>query len=634
MKTRIVYLMLAVSLLFFAHPAMAEPLWQMDKQMNVNSLSIATDGERIAVGTQDAAAFVLKPDGTQVYRFEAKNVITGVSMLDTGELLVSSDDQYVYLLDVEGKPVWSKSMKKMVKSISSTPDGEVIAVTLFRSNAVHLLNKQGEVVKEIPVGIDITGAQVSPNGKFLAAAGADQFLYVYNGQGELVVKTSISGSINSVSISDEGVAVVGSSEDKVIILDAGGKKLTELLAGDIITSVHITGDADYVAYADYSGQYYVGSLKGQELWSAQETGAGRQIRFSPDGKHLYAASDKGAVYQYEVGHLLKSGQQAALRQKTIQYGSIAAVALLILVLILWTVKRKPEIFKRLWKDKYAYMMLVPSFSLLLVFLYYPSISGLFHSLYDWNPGSRSTFVGLDNFKRMLDDPYVSKGAVNLLILVVTGLFKTLIPPLIVAELIYHLRNNKAKYLFRTSFVISMVIPSVGFLLVWQNLYDPNIGLINQILTVIGLDSFAHPWLGDADTALWAIIFMGFPFVGIMQLLVMYSGLIAISDEVIEAARMDGAKSFRIIRSIHLPLLGGQFKLLIVLALIGIVQDFGSILIVTGGGPMDSTYVPALQMYYAATKFGDLGYASALGVSMFLVILLITVINMKFIKTAD
>ncbi|WJH32722.1 ABC transporter permease subunit [Paenibacillus sp. CC-CFT747] len=406
---------------------------------------------------------------------------------------------------------------------------------------------------------------------------------MYNREGELVVKTSISGSINSVSISDEGVAVVGSSEDKVVILDAGGNKLAELPAGDVITSVHITGGADYVAYADYSGKYYVGSLKGRELWSAKEAGAGRQIRFSPDGKHLYAASDKGAVYQYEVGHLLEKGKQAAFRQKAIQYGSIAAAVLLAVVLIFWTVKRTPHLYKRLWKDKYAYIMLLPSFSLLLVFLYYPSLSGLFHSLYDWNPGSRSTFVGLDNFRRMLDDPYVSKGTVNLLILVVTGLFKTLIPPLIVAELIYHLRNSKAQYLFRTSFVISMVIPSVGFLLVWQNLYDPNIGLINQILNIMGLGSFAHPWLGDADTALWAIIFMGFPFIGIMQLLVMYSGLIAISDEVIEAAKLDGAKSFRIIRSIHLPLLAGQFKLLIVLALIGIVQDFGSILIVTGGG---------------------------------------------------
>ena len=172
------------------------------------------------------------------------------------------------------------------------------------------------------------------------------------------------------------------------------------------------------------------------------------------------------------------------------------------------------------------------------------------------------------------------------------------------------------------------------LLVWQNLYDPNVGLINNVLELIGLGSWAHGWLGDPNTALWALIFIGFPFVGILQLLVLYAGLLSIPNELVESAKMDGASLLRIIRSIHIPLLSGQFKFLIILTLIGIIQDFNGIMIVTGGGPMDSTYVPALQMYYAATKFNDLGYASALGVSMFLVILAITIVNMKLIKTDD
>ncbi|MES7181298.1 sugar ABC transporter permease, partial [Cutibacterium acnes] len=119
-----------------------------------------------------------------------------------------------------------------------------------------------------------------------------------------------------------------------------------------------------------------------------------------------------------------------------------------------------------------------------------------------------------------------------------------------------------------------------------------------------------------------------------SLLIFYAGLIAIPQELIESAKIDGASTGSIIRKIHLPLLAGQIKLLIILAFIGTIQDFGGILIVTGGGPLDSTYVPALQMYFAATIFNDLGYASALGVSMFIVILAITIINMKFIKTSE
>lgn len=197
-----------------------------------------------------------------------------------------------------------------------------------------------------------------------------------------------------------------------------------------------------------------------------------------------------------------------------------------------------------------------------------------------------------------------------------------------------MRSKKLQYGFRTAFTASMVIPGVAGLLIWQNFYDPNMGLFNHFLQLIGLGSWTHGWLGDPQTALWSLIFIGFPFVGILQLLVLYAGLLSIPLELMESARMDGAGLPRIIRSIHLPLLAGQFKFLIIMGLIGIIQDFNGILIVTGGGPMDSTYVPALQMYYAATKFNDLGYASALGVSMFAVILVITIINLKFIKQSD
>ncbi|GIP39475.1 hypothetical protein J31TS4_27550 [Paenibacillus sp. J31TS4] len=634
MRKVIFILMLMAAFLLAVQPVLAEPLWKMGKELTINSLSVSEDGTNVAAGTQDATAVLLDKDGAVTYEYAAKNVVTGVSLLASGQMLVASDDQTVSLIGSDGKPVWSKNMKKLVKLLSATADGQVIAVSLFRSNAVLLLDMQGEIVKEIPVGIDITSMQVSAGGEWIAAGGADQYLYLYNREGQLVSKASVTGGINEVAVSGDGITVVGTTENTAVAFDSSGKKLSEIAAKDVITSVHITKDAGYIAYADYSGNYYIGNLSGRELWTAKEAGAGRQIRFSPDGKSLYAASDKGAVFRYDVGHLLQSGEKAAARKRAVQIGAVVAGFAILIGFLIWVKTYKPHIPKRLWKDKYAYFMLLPSFTLIFLFLYYPSFSGLYHSLYKWNPGGRSEFVGLANFQRMLGDPYVAKGSFNLLILIVTGLFKTLVPPLLVAELIYHLRNKRAQYLFRTSFVISMVIPSVGFLLVWQDLYDPNMGLINKTLEAIGLGSLSHPWLGDSKTALWAIIFMGFPFVGIMQLLVMYSGLIAIPEEVIEAVRMDGARPMRIIRSIHLPLLSGQFKLLIVLALIGIVQDFGSILIVTGGGPMDSTYVPALQMYYAATKFSDLGYASALGVSMFLVILLITVLNMKFIKSAE
>lgn len=608
------------------------PIWTMEQGLTIKAMSISEDGEQVAVGTQNATAILLQQDGTQQFEFAAKNVVTGVALLNDGQMLVSSDDRHLYKLDAKGEEIWSRDFRKMIKNLSATPDGKRVIITLHNESVIRLLDEQGELLQEIPVGIAVKTAALSPNGQWLAAGAANQYAYMFGPSGEQLFQIPLDGDIQHVAVGDNGTLVVGSSNNKAVIYSSEGDSLGELVTKDKVTSVHITNDGAFVAAADYSGNYYVADEGGSLLWSTKEVGAGQQIRFSADGTRLFAGSDQGAVFQYEVGAVLAQGKQAAMTQKMLQIGAVVVSIVLIALLFLWLWRKKPHILQRLWRSKLAYAMLLPSFTLLIIFLYIPAFSGLIHSLYDWNPGARSEFIGLDNFRRMLNDPYVTKGVGNLLILIVTGLIKALIPPLIVAELIYHLRSKRSQYVFRTFFVISMVIPSVGMLLVWQDMYDPNIGLVNQVLRMIGLGSLSHAWLGDPNTALWAIIMMGFPFVGILQLLVLYSGLIAIPDEVIEAARIDGAKSFRIIRTIHLPLLAGQFKLLIVLELIGIIQDFGSILIVTGGGPADSTYVPALQMYFAATKFNDLGYASALGVSMFAIIMIITVINMKFIKT--
>ena len=90
---------------------------------------------------------------------------------------------------------------------------------------------------------------------------------------------------------------------------------------------------------------------------------------------------------------------------------------------------------------------------------------------------------------------------------------------------------------------------------------------------------------------------------------------------------------RRIWSMHLPLLMGQIKLLVILTFIGGLQDFNSILILTGGGPLDSTYVPGLEMYYNITRFSNKGFAAAIGVTLFAAILVVTLVQLRFVRTA-
>ena len=211
--------------------------------------------------------------------------------------------------------------------------------------------------------------------------------------------------------------------------------------------------------------------------------------------------------------------------------------------------------------------------------------------------------------------------------------KNLTVPLLVAELIFHLRSPRLQYWLRTFFVVPMVMPAIAVILLWVQIYDPNVGLFNQALGGLGLQSWQHPWLGDPSSALASIIFMGFPRVHVLPFLVFLGGLMSIPQDMYDAATVDGARwSDRFFR-IDLPMLVGQVKLLIVLSVIEGFQGFYYILVMTGGGPFQSTTVPALEMYYAAFQDSKYGYACAIAFALFLVILLVTIINLTYLKSS-
>src|SRR5262249_48113090 len=129
------------------------------------------------------------------------------------------------------------------------------------------------------------------------------------------------------------------------------------------------------------------------------------------------------------------------------------------------------------------------------------------------------------------------------------------------------------------------------------------------------------------------IFIGFPWVGGFALLIYYAGLQNIATDVFDSARIDGATGLTRFRAIDLPLLMGQVKLLVVLAIIGGLQGFQTQLLLTHGGPRYATMVPGMHLYQNAMQFDRMGYACAIGVALFLVILSITYLNMRYLRSS-
>ena len=296
----------------------------------------------------------------------------------------------------------------------------------------------------------------------------------------------------------------------------------------------------------------------------------------------------------------------------------------------------PSLLHQMWKAKTAYILLAPLLIGLLIFSYYPPISGLFHSFFDWNVTGDAVFVGFDNFKELFSDPVFLNSIPTLLKIGIPCLLISVVVPLIMAELIYAVRNSKLKYIYRVLVLLPMVAPGLIYTLLWEKIYDPQLGLLSSVLRwlgIIGPDQIVN-WLGDPEWVIPALIFKGFPWIGGTAVLIYMAGLMTIPTEVVEATILDGCSTFKRIWYIDLPQLKGQIKYFLVFGLIGVIQDYNNQLLITEGGPGYTTYVPGYYMYVKAFTAGRMGYASAVGFVMFIVIFVLTLLIMRPKKNSD
>ncbi|RIK40211.1 MAG: sugar ABC transporter permease [Chloroflexi bacterium] len=296
-------------------------------------------------------------------------------------------------------------------------------------------------------------------------------------------------------------------------------------------------------------------------------------------------------------------------------------------------RRQAGLWSRIYQYRYVYLMLVPTFALLLTFNYYPAFMGLYRSFFVWDVGLPAQFIGLGNFiKLFTEDTVFQKSLVNVSLLTLWRVVSGVTIPFLVAELIFNLRNQVSQYTYRVLMILPAVVPGIVHLLLWQFIYDGTHGLLNAILAGVGLEEWKQPWLGNPKTALYAVIFMGFPWVSGVTVLIYLAGLQGISREVIDSAQVDGCTGLRRIFAIDVPLIMGQLKLITVLSIIGGLQSWVGIFVMTEGGPGTASMVPGLWMYNNAFLWNKMGYASAIGMILFLLIFALTLFNMKFVKS--
>lgn len=287
-----------------------------------------------------------------------------------------------------------------------------------------------------------------------------------------------------------------------------------------------------------------------------------------------------------------------------------------------------------------YFFIIPTLILIALFQYYPAASGIFHSFYRWNGSDISEPVGFLNYLDLLKNPEFWNSFRLAFILGAWNVAK-MIPALFVAVAIHRCKSERMNFIYRTLFVVPMVIPGLIVVLIWRSFFfEATAGYLNKFLMFSGLfDLLVHfdklfnwggvfvagqmpAWLGDPRLIVTACIVWGFPWVGSFAVLTHLAKLQGISKDVYEAAEIDGVSWFTKFSKIELPLIMGSIYLLLVFVIIDTVKDAGMILALAGleGGPGGRATVPALFMLRKAFLTQEMGAACAIGIVLTLVVL--------------
>jgi ABC-type sugar transport system permease subunit len=274
-------------------------------------------------------------------------------------------------------------------------------------------------------------------------------------------------------------------------------------------------------------------------------------------------------------------------------------------------------------------IILPTLAILAIFRFLPMVQALYLSLTAYDLVHPPKFIGLANFASLLQDPLFLKSARVSLMYVVFSVVPVL--PLSLGLAVLFNRSLFIKNLLRSAIFMPVVMPAVVMAVVWTFMYQQD-GVINTILGWLGIDPV--PWLRSSSTALWSVILIGIWRATPYYMVIFLAGLQAIPADYYDAAKIDGAGTWASFRHITLPLLKPTMLLVIVMNVIVAMKVFAVPMIMTGGGPADSTRVLPLFIYQTAFEFFDMGRAAAMSVFLFVGVMLFSFVQVRMFTQRD
>ncbi|MDQ0253165.1 raffinose/stachyose/melibiose transport system permease protein [Evansella vedderi] len=279
--------------------------------------------------------------------------------------------------------------------------------------------------------------------------------------------------------------------------------------------------------------------------------------------------------------------------------------------------------KKKWKHTFTICMFIaPALFIYGLYVLYPILSTFQLSLSSWdgNPAG-PTFIGLDNYIRLLSDPIFFKALRNNILVVLTSVFIQIPLGLILALLLF--APLKGLRVFSTVYFMPFLMSTVAIGLLWIFIFDPINGPLNKFIQTLGMKPVA--WLGSPDTAMFSVLLVIVWQFAPFYMILFKAAMVGIPDELYESASIDGATGVKKFIYITLPLLIPTMVTSSILAIVGSLKQFDLFYIMTGGGPSNATELMGTYMYKNAFLSFNMGYASTIAFTMFLIAFIVTVI---------
>jgi len=290
--------------------------------------------------------------------------------------------------------------------------------------------------------------------------------------------------------------------------------------------------------------------------------------------------------------------------------------------------RAPAGAKAIRRRNYArqyWPFIVPAGVVVFAVILFPWIFTLFMSVHDWHIGGERSFIGLHNYYRMLADERFGWAVLRTLYFTALSTFLPLILG-VAAAVVFH-RNFPGRGLARTLFIMPMMATPVAIALVWTMMFHPQLGVLNYLLTSVGLPPSA--WVYESGTVIPTLVMVETWQWTPLVMLIVLGGLASLPTDPYEAAMLDGANLWQVFYHVTLPLVWPFIMVAAVIRGIDALKAFDTIFVISNGGPGTASETVNILLYLQAFSFYDMGYASAIVVVFFVLILLVTLLMLHF-----